>query len=115
MAARASRARLVSSRAPRASRARRNPERVAASRAAVARASVSEAFRAVLDDGKRAFIPFICAGDPDLESTKKALKILDDAGRGCHRARRAVQRSVGGRTGDSGRGDAGAGERGDVE
>ena len=80
MAARASRARLVSSRAPRASRARRNPERVAASRAAVARASVSEAFRAVLDDGKRAFIPFICAGDPDLESTKKALKILDDAG-----------------------------------
>ena len=49
-------------------------------RAAVARASVSEAFRAVLDDGKRAFIPFICAGDPDLESTKKALKILDDAG-----------------------------------
>jgi len=80
MAASASRARLVSSRAPRASRARRNPERVAASRAAVARASVSEAFRAVLDDGKRAFIPFICAGDPDLESTKKALKILDDAG-----------------------------------
>ena len=46
----------------------------------MARASVSEAFRAVLDDGKRAFIPFICAGDPDLESTKKALKILDDAG-----------------------------------
>ena len=41
---------------------------------------MSEAFRAVLDDGKRAFIPFICAGDPDLESTKKALKILDDAG-----------------------------------
>jgi tryptophan synthase alpha chain len=80
MAASASRALRAAPRAPRASRARRNPERGAASRAVATRASVSEAFKAVLDDGKRAFIPFICAGDPDLESTKKALKILDDAG-----------------------------------
>ena len=80
MAASASRALRAAPRAPRASRARRNPERGAASRAVAPRASVSEAVKAVLDDGKRAFIPFICAGDPDLESTKKALKILDDAG-----------------------------------
>lgn len=80
MAASASRALRAAPRAPRASRARRNPERGAASRAVATRASVSEAFKAVLDDDKRAFIPFICAGDPDLESTKKALKILDDAG-----------------------------------
>jgi tryptophan synthase alpha chain len=82
MSSSAMRARLAPPRAPRASRARarRNPERGATSRAVTTRASVSEAFKATLDAGKRAFIPFICAGDPDLESTKKALKILDDAG-----------------------------------
>jgi len=42
--------------------------------------SVSETFARVLEEKKRAFIPFICAGDPDLDTTKKALKVLDDAG-----------------------------------
>ena len=42
--------------------------------------SVSEAFARVLEEKKRAFIPFICAGDPNLDATKKALKVLDDAG-----------------------------------
>ena len=43
--------------------------------------SVSETFASVLEEKKRAFIPFICAGDPNLDATKKALKVLDDAGR----------------------------------
>ena len=34
----------------------------------------------MLEEKKRAFIPFICAGDPNLDATKKALKVLDDAG-----------------------------------
>ena len=42
--------------------------------------SVSETFARVLEEKKRAFIPFICAGDPNLDATKKALKVLDDAG-----------------------------------
>ena len=42
--------------------------------------SVSETFASVLEEKKRAFIPFICAGDPNLDATKKALKVLDDAG-----------------------------------
>jgi tryptophan synthase alpha chain len=41
---------------------------------------VSDTFAEVLKNNKRAFIPFICAGDPNLDATKKALKILDDAG-----------------------------------
>lgn len=41
---------------------------------------VSETFENVRKANKRAFIPFICAGDPDLGTTKRALKILDDAG-----------------------------------
>lgn len=31
-------------------------------------------------EGKRAFIPYIMAGDPDLEETKRRLKILENAG-----------------------------------
>ena len=61
----------------------RNPTSRGMSRSgSIARASrgVSEQFADVLRNNRRAFIPFICAGDPDLESTKKALKILDDAG-----------------------------------
>jgi len=45
-----------------------------------ARAGVQETFETLLKENKRAFIPFICAGDPNLDATKKALKILDDAG-----------------------------------
>lgn len=43
-------------------------------------ASVSEAFSRCKEAGKVAFVPFICAGDPDLETTKEAIKILDRAG-----------------------------------
>lgn len=45
-----------------------------------ASAGVQETFETLLKENKRAFIPFICAGDPNLDATKKALKILDDAG-----------------------------------
>jgi tryptophan synthase alpha chain len=42
--------------------------------------SVSEQFRALRDRGQCALIPFITAGDPDLETTVTALKRLDQAG-----------------------------------
>ena len=52
----------------------------AAADTATATASIGETFAALKKRNQCAFVPFICAGDPDLESTKKALKILDDAG-----------------------------------
>ncbi|ANV89668.1 tryptophan synthase subunit alpha [Picosynechococcus sp. PCC 8807] len=42
--------------------------------------SVSERFRSLKQAGQCALIPFITAGDPDLETTEQALKILDAAG-----------------------------------
>ncbi|KAL6636759.1 hypothetical protein ACP70R_024331 [Stipagrostis hirtigluma subsp. patula] len=42
--------------------------------------SVAETFSRLREKGKTAFIPFITAGDPDLETTSKALKILDSCG-----------------------------------
>lgn len=42
--------------------------------------SVSEQFRALRDRGQCALIPFITAGAPDLETTAKALTILDAHG-----------------------------------
>jgi tryptophan synthase alpha chain len=42
--------------------------------------SISNCFQALKADGKCALIPFITAGDPDLETTAKALTILDQAG-----------------------------------
>ena len=42
--------------------------------------SVSECFQSLLDHGKCAFIPFITAGDPNLETTAKALRVLDSSG-----------------------------------
>lgn len=44
------------------------------------RSSVSETFSRLREQGKTAFIPFITAGDPDLATTSKALKILDSCG-----------------------------------
>ena len=76
--------------------------------------SVSETFASVLEEKKRAFIPFICAGDPNLDATKKALKVLDDAGADIIELG-GRQRPVGGWTGDSSVGDASVGERGDAE
>ncbi|RCV40457.1 hypothetical protein SETIT_9G055400v2 [Setaria italica] len=42
--------------------------------------SVAETFSRLRVQGKTAFIPFITAGDPDLATTSKALKILDSCG-----------------------------------
>ena len=42
--------------------------------------SVSECFQSLRDRRQCALIPFITAGDPDLETTAKALKVLDRSG-----------------------------------
>ncbi|CAD6220869.1 unnamed protein product [Miscanthus lutarioriparius] len=54
----------------------------AAAAAAVAedKRSISGTFAELREQGKTAFVPFITAGDPDLATTAKALKILDACG-----------------------------------
>mmetsp|Transcript_8607 Transcript_8607/g.24742 ORF Transcript_8607/g.24742 Transcript_8607/m.24742 type:complete len:308 (+) Transcript_8607:428-1351(+) len=42
--------------------------------------AVSETMNALKAEGKKALIPFLMAGDPNLETTAKALKILDSEG-----------------------------------
>ncbi|KAJ4786402.1 Tryptophan synthase alpha chain [Rhynchospora pubera] len=42
--------------------------------------SISETFSKLREQGKVALIPFITAGDPDLATTAKALRILDSCG-----------------------------------
>lgn len=42
--------------------------------------AISECFKSLRDRGECALIPFITAGDPDLETTKAALRVLDKAG-----------------------------------
>ena len=42
--------------------------------------SISECFKSLREGGECALIPFITAGDPDLETTAKALMVLDAAG-----------------------------------
>jgi tryptophan synthase alpha chain len=42
--------------------------------------SVSDCFKSLRDRAQCALIPFITAGDPDLETTAKALQILDKSG-----------------------------------
>jgi tryptophan synthase alpha chain len=42
--------------------------------------SISGTFSRLKEQGKIAFIPFIVAGDPDLATTAKALKVLDACG-----------------------------------
>ncbi|KMZ56172.1 Tryptophan synthase [Zostera marina] len=42
--------------------------------------TISETFTKLKSQGKVAFIPYICAGDPDLSTTMEALKILDRSG-----------------------------------
>lgn len=42
--------------------------------------SVSECFQSLHNNQECALIPFITAGDPDLETTAKALRVLDQAG-----------------------------------
>ncbi|WOL15263.1 tryptophan synthase alpha chain isoform X1 [Canna indica] len=41
---------------------------------------ISETFSQLKEQGKVALIPFITAGDPDLSTTSKALKVLDASG-----------------------------------
>ncbi|CAM0905527.1 unnamed protein product [Alopecurus aequalis] len=54
----------------------------AATAAAVAgdKLTISGTFTKLKEQGKIAFIPFIVAGDPDLATTMKALKVLDACG-----------------------------------
>ncbi|KAF3324388.1 tryptophan synthase alpha chain-like protein [Carex littledalei] len=42
--------------------------------------SISQTFSKLKEQGKVALIPFITAGDPDLTTTSKALKVLDSCG-----------------------------------
>lgn len=42
--------------------------------------SISDCFKSLRDRGTCALIPFITAGDPDLETTAEALRVLDAAG-----------------------------------
>jgi len=42
--------------------------------------SIGETFKDLRKNGKIAFIPFVVAGDPDLRTTLKALKILGTRG-----------------------------------
>ncbi|WP_250126161.1 tryptophan synthase subunit alpha [Chroococcidiopsis sp. CCMEE 29] len=42
--------------------------------------SISDCFKSLRESGNCALIPFITAGDPDLETTAKALRVLDAAG-----------------------------------
>ena len=42
--------------------------------------SVSSCFQSLRNRGECAFIPFITAGDPDLDTTAKALRLLDASG-----------------------------------
>ena len=59
--------------------ARAAPVRAAAD-TATATASIGETFAALKRRNQCAFVPFICAGDPNLDATEKALAILDEAG-----------------------------------
>merc|ERR1719440_2347085 len=45
-----------------------------------ATASIGDTFADLKKRNQCAFVPFICAGDPNLDATEKALTILDDAG-----------------------------------
>jgi len=54
--------------------------RAAAAAVAQDRRSISGKFAELREQGKTALIPFIVAGDPDLATTAKALKILDACG-----------------------------------
>ncbi len=41
---------------------------------------ITEVFNKCKEEGRKAFIPFMAAGDPDLETTLRALQVLDRAG-----------------------------------
>mmetsp|Transcript_1332 Transcript_1332/g.3100 ORF Transcript_1332/g.3100 Transcript_1332/m.3100 type:complete len:329 (-) Transcript_1332:267-1253(-) len=59
---------------------RASPVVRAAAATGTTRVSIPETFAALKKKNQCAFIPFICAGDPNLDATEKALRILDDAG-----------------------------------
>jgi tryptophan synthase alpha chain len=54
--------------------------RAAAAAVAQDKRSISGTFAELREQGKTALVPFITAGDPDLATTAKALKILDACG-----------------------------------
>jgi len=93
----ASPARLLAKPSPAATGAaatrRRNPRAVATmipratatttestKRPVVKTVSIGATFAALKKRGQCAFIPFICAGDPNLDATERAIAILDDEG-----------------------------------
>jgi|TARA_B110000977_G_scaffold90099_1_gene119710 hypothetical protein len=49
-------------------------------RAATKTVSIGQTFTNLKKRNQCAFVPFICAGDPNLDATEKAIAILDDAG-----------------------------------
>ena len=44
--------------------------------------AIDQLFRELKSQGKKAFMPFVTAGDPDLETTAEIIRALD--GQGCH-------------------------------
>jgi tryptophan synthase alpha chain len=46
--------------------------------------AIDDLFKKLKSEGQKAFMPFVTAGDPDLDTTKQLLKTLDAAG--CHLA-----------------------------
>ena len=45
--------------------------------------SIPKTFEELKRRGQCAFIPFICAGDGGIDTTEKAVRILDEVGRQC--------------------------------
>ena len=43
---------------------------------------IDEKFKIMKDRGEKAFIPYVCGGDPSLEYTEKIIYALEEAG--CH-------------------------------
>jgi hypothetical protein len=73
--------RVTPSTAARTTRRNNTPTHAAAATdASVKTVSIGATFAALKKRNQCAFIPFICAGDPNLDATEKALHILDDAG-----------------------------------
>ena len=60
---------------------------------------IVERFARLKREGKKGFIVYIGAGDPNLEATRQLALAFDKLGRGCAGTGRAVQRPAGGRPG----------------
>ncbi len=62
---------------------------------------ITEKFIKLRNEGRKAFIPYITAGDPDLATTERLLLALADAGADVIELRRSILRPDGRRTCDS--------------